>query len=70
MTDKIEHAIVLARVGEGKIMLKPIKKRKINWLGQWLRRNYLLKDALEGMVNGKRVRGRQNKISDDRQHYD
>ena len=36
-----------------------IKKRKINWLGHWLRRNCLLKDALEGMVNGKEVRGRR-----------
>ena len=30
-----------------------------NWLGHWLRRNYLLKNALEGMVNGKKVRGRR-----------
>ena len=36
-----------------------IKKRKINWLGHWLRRNCLLKDAQEGMVNGKKVRGRR-----------
>ena len=27
--------------------------------GPWLRRNYLLKDALEGVVNGKKVRGRR-----------
>ena len=39
-------------------MLELIKKRKRNWLGHWLRRNCLLKDALEGMVNGKKVRGR------------
>ena len=42
-----------------KIMLELIRKRKINWLGHWLRRNCLLKDALEGMVNGKKVRGRR-----------
>ncbi|KAJ4445314.1 hypothetical protein ANN_07119 [Periplaneta americana] len=35
------------------------RKRKRNWLGHWLRRNCLLKDALEGMVNGRRVRGRR-----------
>ena len=35
------------------------KKRKRNWLGHWLRRNYLGKDALEGMVNKKKVRGRR-----------
>ena len=58
-TDKIKNAVVLERVGEGRIMLELIKKRKRNWLGHWLRRNCLLKDALEGMVNGKKVRGRR-----------
>ncbi|KAJ4442051.1 hypothetical protein ANN_11917 [Periplaneta americana] len=41
------------------MMLKLIRKRKRNLLGHWLGRNCLLKDALEGMVNGKRVRGRR-----------
>ena len=40
-------------------MLELIKKRKRNWLGHWQRCNLLLKDALEGMVNGKKVRGRR-----------
>ena len=40
-------------------MLELIRKRKINWLGHWLRRYCLLKDALEDMVNGKKVRGRR-----------
>ena len=52
-TDKIKKAVVLERVEEGRIKLELIKKRKRNWLGHWLRRNCLLKDALEGMVNGK-----------------
>ena len=50
-TEKIKNAIVPERVGEGRIM---IRKRKRNWLGHWLRRNCLLKDALEGMVGPKR----------------
>ena len=58
-TDKIKNAVVLERMGEGRIMLELIWKRKINWLGHWLRRNCLLKDALEGMVTGKKVRGRR-----------
>ena len=58
-TDKIKNAVVLERVGEGRIMLELIKKRKINWLGHWLRMNYLLKDALESMVNGKKVCSRR-----------
>ena len=40
-------------------MLELIKKRKRNWLGHCLRRKCLLKDALEGMVNGKEVRDRR-----------
>ena len=59
MADKIKNAVVLERVGEGRIMLKLIKKREINWLGHWLRRNCPLKNAIEGMVNGKKVRGRR-----------
>ena len=58
-TDKIKNAVLLERVGEGRIMLELIKKRKINWLSHWLRRDCLLKDALEGMANGKKVRGRR-----------
>ena len=57
--DKTKNAVVLERVGEGRIMLELIRMRKINWLGHWLRRNCLFKDALEGMVNGKKVRGRR-----------
>ena len=30
-----------------------------NRLGHWIRRNCLLKDAPEGMVNGKKVLGRR-----------
>ena len=35
------------------------KEKKKNCLGHWLRRNCMLKDALEGMVNGKKARGRR-----------
>ena len=52
-TDKIKNEVVLERVGKGTITLEVIKNRKRNWLGHWLRRNCLLKDVLEGMVNGK-----------------
>ena len=34
-------------------------KRKRNRLGHCLRRNCLLEEALEGMVNGKKVRDRR-----------
>ena len=45
-------------------MLGLVKKRKRNWLGLWLRRNCLLKDALEGMANRKKVDGRSNQMID------
>ncbi|KAJ4429906.1 hypothetical protein ANN_22110 [Periplaneta americana] len=48
-TDRIRKEAVLERVDEERIMLKLIRKRKRNWLGHLLRRNCLLKDALEGM---------------------
>ena len=69
MTEKMKNAVVLQRVGDGRIMLELIKKkRKRNRLGHWLRRNCLLKDARS---NGKREEGSwQKKISDDRQHHD
>ena len=54
-----KNAVVLERVGEERIMLELIRKRKRNWLGHWLRRNCLLKNALKGMVNEKKVRGRR-----------
>ena len=50
-----KNAVVLERLGEGRIMLELIGKKKGNWLGHWLRRSCLLKDALEGTVNGKKV---------------
>ena len=43
----------------GRTMLELIKKRKRNWLGHWLRSNCLVKVALEGMINGKKVHRRR-----------
>ena len=45
--DRQNNAVVLERVGEGRIMLEMIKKRKRNWLRHWLRKNCLPKDAEE-----------------------
>ena len=59
MNRENKNAVVLERVGEGRIMLELIKKRKRNWVGNWLGRNCLLKDSLGGMVNGKKIRGRR-----------
>ena len=59
MEGQNKNAVVLERVEGERIMLELIRKRKRIWLGHWLRRNCLLKDALEGMVKGKKVRGRR-----------
>ncbi|KAJ4444946.1 hypothetical protein ANN_06745 [Periplaneta americana] len=58
---RIRNEAVLERASEEGMMLKLIRKMKRNWLGHWLRRNCLLKNALEGMVNGRRVRGRRRR---------
>ncbi|KAJ4442710.1 hypothetical protein ANN_04299 [Periplaneta americana] len=58
-TDRIRNEAVLERGSEERMMLKMITKRRRNWLGHWLRINCLLKDALERMVKGRRVRGRR-----------
>ncbi|KAJ4441649.1 hypothetical protein ANN_11507 [Periplaneta americana] len=58
-TDRIRNEAVLEKLGEERMMLKLMGKRKRNWLDHWLRRNCPLKDALKGIVNGRRVRGRR-----------
>ena len=58
-TEKIRNKAMLERVVEGRIMLNFMMKGKRNWLGHWLRRNCLLTDVLERMVNGRKVRGRR-----------
>ncbi|KAJ4447317.1 hypothetical protein ANN_09321 [Periplaneta americana] len=54
---------VLERVGGERMMLKLIRKRKRKWLGHWLRRNYLLKDALEGMDDNNALKESAMRIS-------
>ena len=38
---------------------KLIKTKEKKWLGYWLTRHCLLKDALEETVNGRKIRGRR-----------
>ncbi|KAJ4449267.1 hypothetical protein ANN_00665 [Periplaneta americana] len=62
-----EHKRSVNRVGEGRMMLKLIRKRKRKWLGHWLRK----KLPTEGCTtrNGERERSsEQKKISDDKRH--
>ena len=57
--DKIKKLSCTRKSGRRKNNAELIRKRKINWVGHWLRRNCLLKDTLEGMVSGKKVRDRR-----------
>ena len=56
--DRVTNEEVLQRVNEERNLLDTIKRRKKNWLGHILRGQNMLRDVLEGKMNGKRGRGR------------
>ena len=64
-TDHVRNEEVLLRVNEQRNILHEIRKRKANWIGHNLRRNCLLKHAIEGKINGEmeviRRRGRRRR---------
>jgi hypothetical protein len=51
-TDSVRNEEVLHRVKEDRNILHTIKRRKANWIGHILRRNCLLKDVIEGRLEG------------------
>jgi hypothetical protein len=61
----VRNEEVLLRVSEQRNILHKIRKRKANWIGHILRRNYLLKQVIEGKIKGRievaRRRGRRRK---------
>ena len=64
-TDHVRNEEVLLRVNEQRNILHEIRKRKANWIGHILPRNYLLKQFTEGKIKGEmevtRRRGRRRK---------
>lgn len=58
-TDKKTNAQVLQMIGQERTLWKDIKKRKVRFLGHLLRHQSLQKQLLEGMIKGKRKKGRQ-----------
>jgi hypothetical protein len=64
-TDHVRNEEVLLRVSEQRNILHEIRKRKANWIGHVLRRNCLLKQVIEGKIQGQievtRRRGRRSK---------
>jgi hypothetical protein len=49
-TNHVRSEEVLIRVKEQIIILREISKRKANWIGHILRRNYLLQQVFEGKI--------------------
>jgi hypothetical protein len=51
-TDRVRHEEVLHRVKVERNIVHTIKRRKANWMGHILRRNCLLKNVIEGKLEG------------------
>jgi hypothetical protein len=51
-TDHVRNEEVLRRIKGQKNILYEISKRKANWIDHILRRNYLLRQVIEGKING------------------
>jgi len=69
-TDYVRNEEVLLRVNEQRNFLHEIIKRKANWIGHVLRRNWLLTQVIEGKIKGqievtRRQRRRRKKLLDD-----
>ena len=57
-TDKVTNEDVLRRVGIEIQLIYMLRSRKKSWIGHVLRENSLLKEVLEGTMEGRRVKGR------------
>src|SRR5258708_10777057 len=57
--DKKTNEEILHAVGEERSLVRTIVNRKKSWIGHILRGGGLLKDVIEGRMEGKRVRGRK-----------
>ena len=64
-TDRVRNEEVLLGFNDQRNILHEIRKRKSNWIGHILRRNYLLQQVIEGTIKGQievtRRRGRRRK---------
>jgi hypothetical protein len=51
-TDRVRNGEVLNRVNEERNIIHTVKRKKANWIGHVLRRNCLLKQVIEGKIEG------------------
>ena len=56
--DKVTNEEVLQRVGERRTLKDTIIRRKKTWLGHIIRGNEYLTNVIEGVIEGRRARGR------------
>jgi hypothetical protein len=52
-TDRVGNGKVLHRGKEERNILHTVKRRKANWIGHVLRRNCLVKQVIEGKIEGR-----------------
>jgi hypothetical protein len=61
-TDHVRNEEVLHRVKEERNIIHTVKRRKADWIGHILRRNFLLIHAIKGEIEGEReVRRRKGR---------
>ena len=58
-TEKVTNVEVLRRVGEKRTMAETIVRKKKNWIGHIMRGEGLMKEVMEGKMEGKRGPGRK-----------
>ena len=64
--EKVTNEQVLDRIGEKRTLLNNILRRKANWIGHFLRINFLHHDVIEGqMTEVKAVGRRRTQLLDD-----
>ena len=64
--DRISNELVLERVDETRGLMGAVWRRKKNWIGHVLRGDGLLRDVLEGSVEGAKISERPRmKMLDD-----
>ena len=59
--DRVTNDEVLKNVGESRSRQDKIRSRKRNWLGHVLRGEGLMREVMEGRIEGKRTSGRPKK---------
>lgn len=52
--NKVKNQEEWRRIDEGRDILQNIKRRKLNWVGNYMQQEILLMEALEGLIDEKK----------------